>query len=46
MQHALALHADHYSCPCTARGFIESMRRRMPEKLAGANLGSRYTFGA
>ncbi len=30
---------------CTGRSFIESMRRRMPEKLVGANLGSRYTFG-
>lgn len=31
---------------CTGRDFIETMRRRMPDKLVGANLGSRYTFGA
>ena len=30
---------------CTGRDFIETMRRRMPDKLVGANLGSRYTFG-
>jgi len=30
---------------CTGRDFIETMRRRMPEQLVGANLGSRYTFG-
>jgi 7,8-dihydropterin-6-yl-methyl-4-(beta-D-ribofuranosyl)aminobenzene 5'-phosphate synthase len=30
---------------CTGRDFIEIMRSRMPEKLVGANLGSRYTFG-
>ena len=31
---------------CTGTGFIESMRRRMPERLVGSNLGSRFTFGA
>jgi len=30
---------------CTGRDFIETMRHRMPDKLVGANLGSRYTFG-
>ncbi len=30
---------------CTGRDFIETMRRRMPEKLVVANVGSRYTFG-
>ena len=30
---------------CTGRAFIETMRSRMPDKLVGANLGSRYTFG-
>ena len=30
---------------CTGRDFIETMRRRMPEKLIFSNLGSRYTFG-
>lgn len=30
---------------CTGRDFIETMRRRMPEKLVVSNLGSRYTFG-
>jgi 7,8-dihydropterin-6-yl-methyl-4-(beta-D-ribofuranosyl)aminobenzene 5'-phosphate synthase len=30
---------------CTGRNFIETMRHRMPDKLVGANLGSRYTFG-
>ena len=30
---------------CTGRAFIETMRHRMPDKLIGANLGSRYTFG-
>jgi 7,8-dihydropterin-6-yl-methyl-4-(beta-D-ribofuranosyl)aminobenzene 5'-phosphate synthase len=30
---------------CTGRSFIEMMRNRMPDKLVGANLGSRYTFG-
>ncbi len=31
---------------CTGQGFIESMRRRMPDRLVGSNLGSRFTFGA
>ncbi len=31
---------------CSGRDFIETMRQRMPDKLVGANLGSRYTFGA
>ena len=30
---------------CTGRDFIETMRRRMPEKLVVGNLGSRYIFG-
>jgi 7,8-dihydropterin-6-yl-methyl-4-(beta-D-ribofuranosyl)aminobenzene 5'-phosphate synthase len=30
---------------CTGRAFIETMRSRIPDKLVGANLGSRYTFG-
>ncbi len=30
---------------CTGIPFIETMRNRMPDKLVGANLGSRYTFG-
>jgi 7,8-dihydropterin-6-yl-methyl-4-(beta-D-ribofuranosyl)aminobenzene 5'-phosphate synthase len=30
---------------CTGRDFIETMRRRLPEKLIFSNLGSRYTFG-
>lgn len=30
---------------CTGVGFIDSMRRRMPDKLVGSNLGSRFTFG-
>lgn len=30
---------------CTGRAFIEIMRHRMPDKLIGANLGSRYSFG-
>lgn len=30
---------------CTGIGFIESMRRRMPDRLVGSNLGSRFTFG-
>ena len=30
---------------CTGKAFIETMRNRMPDKLVGANLGSRYTFG-
>jgi 7,8-dihydropterin-6-yl-methyl-4-(beta-D-ribofuranosyl)aminobenzene 5'-phosphate synthase len=31
---------------CSGRDFMEAMRRRLPEKLVAANLGSRYTFGA
>jgi len=30
---------------CTGVRFIESMRRRIPEKLVASNLGSRFTFG-
>ncbi|UCH73607.1 MAG: MBL fold metallo-hydrolase [Rhodospirillales bacterium] len=30
---------------CTGTGFIESMRRRMPERLITSNLGSRFTLG-
>lgn len=30
---------------CTGVGFIEAMRRRMPERLVASNLGSRFTFG-
>lgn len=30
---------------CSGRDFIETMRRRMPEKLVTSNLGSRFTFG-
>ena len=30
---------------CSGRGFIETFCNRMPEKLVGANLGSKYTFG-
>ena len=30
---------------CSGQSFIDAMRRRAPEKLIGANLGSRYTFG-
>lgn len=30
---------------CTGTGFIESMRRRMPERLVGSNLGTLFTFG-
>jgi len=30
---------------CTGTGFIEAMRRRMPERLVASNLGSRFTFG-
>jgi 7,8-dihydropterin-6-yl-methyl-4-(beta-D-ribofuranosyl)aminobenzene 5'-phosphate synthase len=30
---------------CTGSAFIEILRNRMPEKLVGANLGSKYTFG-
>ena len=31
---------------CSGAGFIESMRRRMPEHLVTTNVGSRFTFGA
>jgi 7,8-dihydropterin-6-yl-methyl-4-(beta-D-ribofuranosyl)aminobenzene 5'-phosphate synthase len=30
---------------CSGTNFIESMRRRMPEKLVTSNVGSRFTFG-
>ena len=30
---------------CSGAPFIEKMRERLPDKLVGANLGSRYTFG-
>lgn len=30
---------------CSGRGFIETFCNRMPEKLVGTNLGSKYTFG-
>ena len=30
---------------CTGPAFIDTMRRRAPEKLVVGNLGSRYTFG-
>lgn len=30
---------------CTGTGFIEAMRRRMPERLITSNLGSRFTLG-
>lgn len=30
---------------CTGVGFIEAMRQRMPDRLVGSNLGSRFTFG-
>jgi 7,8-dihydropterin-6-yl-methyl-4-(beta-D-ribofuranosyl)aminobenzene 5'-phosphate synthase len=30
---------------CSGSSFIESMRRRMPEKLVTSNVGSRFTFG-
>jgi 7,8-dihydropterin-6-yl-methyl-4-(beta-D-ribofuranosyl)aminobenzene 5'-phosphate synthase len=31
---------------CSGTNFIEAMRRRMPEKLATSNVGSRFTFAA
>jgi len=31
---------------CTGAPFIEAVRRRMPERVVGSNLGSRFTFGA
>ena len=30
---------------CTGIAFTEAMRRRMPDRLVGSNLGSRFTFG-
>jgi 7,8-dihydropterin-6-yl-methyl-4-(beta-D-ribofuranosyl)aminobenzene 5'-phosphate synthase len=30
---------------CTGAPFIEAVRRRMPERVVGSNLGSRFTFG-
>ncbi|HVA14663.1 MAG TPA: MBL fold metallo-hydrolase [Stellaceae bacterium] len=30
---------------CTGAGFIDTMRRRMPDRIVGSNLGSRFTFG-
>ena len=30
---------------CSGAGFIETMRRRMPDKLVTTNVGSRFTFG-
>lgn len=30
---------------CTGANFINSMRRRMPDKLVTSNIGSRFTFG-
>ena len=30
---------------CTGTGFIELMKQRMPDRLVGSNLGSRFTFG-
>jgi 7,8-dihydropterin-6-yl-methyl-4-(beta-D-ribofuranosyl)aminobenzene 5'-phosphate synthase len=30
---------------CTGAGFIEAMRRRMPDRVVANNLGSRFTFG-
>lgn len=30
---------------CSGSGFIEAMRRRMPDKLVTSNVGSRFTFG-
>ena len=30
---------------CSGANFIDSMRRRMPEKLVTSNVGSRFTFG-
>ena len=31
---------------CTGAPFIEAMRQRMPDRVVGNNLGSRFTFGA
>jgi 7,8-dihydropterin-6-yl-methyl-4-(beta-D-ribofuranosyl)aminobenzene 5'-phosphate synthase len=30
---------------CTGSSFIEVMRQRMPERIVGNNLGTRFTFG-
>jgi len=30
---------------CTGAGFIAAMKERLPEKLVGSNIGSRFTFG-
>ncbi len=30
---------------CTGAAFIESMRRRMPDRLVTSNIGTRFTFG-
>jgi len=30
---------------CTGAGFIDAMRHRMPDRIVGSNLGSRFTFG-
>ena len=30
---------------CTGANFIEAMRQRMPGRIVGSNLGSRFTFG-
>ena len=30
---------------CTGMNFIAAMRERMPDRLVGSNLGSRFTFG-
>jgi 7,8-dihydropterin-6-yl-methyl-4-(beta-D-ribofuranosyl)aminobenzene 5'-phosphate synthase len=30
---------------CSGTPFIETMRRRMPDRLALSNLGSRFVFG-
>ena len=31
---------------CSGAAFIDSMRRRMPDRLVTTNVGSRFTFGA
>jgi 7,8-dihydropterin-6-yl-methyl-4-(beta-D-ribofuranosyl)aminobenzene 5'-phosphate synthase len=30
---------------CTGTGFIAAMQRRMPDRIVGSNVGSRFTFG-
>ncbi len=30
---------------CTGAAFIDAMRRRMPDRIVGSNLGSRFTSG-